>query len=145
MEVEICIFPGPPGGSKCPSDPQLIDRPTENLLFATLVLCICFPSILAEFYSKVTKSCNPWIHSNDNLQVVQEPVTEVFTSFLTKGLTTQKHCWQYTDPKKFCQLGHCEGFSCPVPNLNTPKEPSCYPKNIMLQFQICYYSHLNIS
>ena len=22
--------------SKCPSDPQLIDRPTENLLFATL-------------------------------------------------------------------------------------------------------------
>ena len=38
MEVEICIFPGPPGGSKCPSDLQLIDWPTENLLFATQML-----------------------------------------------------------------------------------------------------------
>ena len=25
-------------------------------------------------------------------KVVQEPVTEVFTPFLTKGLTTKKHC-----------------------------------------------------
>ena len=30
-------FPGPTGASKCPSDPQLIDWPTENLLFATLL------------------------------------------------------------------------------------------------------------
>ena len=38
LEVKICIIPGPPGGLKCPSDLQLIDRPTENLLFATLML-----------------------------------------------------------------------------------------------------------
>ena len=31
-------FPGPTGTSKCPSDPQLIDQPTENLLFATLII-----------------------------------------------------------------------------------------------------------
>ena len=36
MEVEICIIPGPPEGPKCPSDLQLIDQPTENLLFATV-------------------------------------------------------------------------------------------------------------
>ena len=29
---------------------------------------------------------------NDNMEVVQEPVTEVFTPFLTKRLTTLKHC-----------------------------------------------------
>ena len=48
-------------------------------------------------------------------------------------------------PKKFCQLGHCAGLQCSVPNLNTPKGPSSYPKSIMLQFQLCYLSHLNVS
>ena len=38
MEVKICNFSGPAGASKCPSDPQLIDQPTENLLFATLII-----------------------------------------------------------------------------------------------------------
>ena len=42
MEVGICIFPGPPGSSKCPSDLQLIERPTENLLFATLIPFDCY-------------------------------------------------------------------------------------------------------
>ena len=74
--------------------------------------------------------------------IAQEPATEVFTPYLTKGLTIQKHCLQYRDPKK---LAHFAGFQCPVPNLNTPKGPPCYPKSIMLQFQICYQSHLNVS
>ena len=42
MEVGICIFPGPPGSSKCHSDLQLIERPTENLLFATLIPLDCY-------------------------------------------------------------------------------------------------------
>ena len=42
--------------------------------------------------------------------IVQERATEVFTPFLTKGFTTQKQCWQYEDPKKFCHLGHCAGL-----------------------------------
>ena len=42
-------------------------------------------------------------------------------------------------------MGHCAGLQCPVPNLAAPKGPSFYPKRIMLQFQICYHSHLNIS
>ena len=42
MEVGICIFPGPPGSSKCPSNLQLIERPTENLLFATLIPFDCY-------------------------------------------------------------------------------------------------------
>ena len=42
--------------------------------------------------------------------IAQEPATDIFTLFLTKGLTTQKHCWQYTDPKKFGQQGHCAGL-----------------------------------
>ena len=69
-------------------------------------------------------------------KVVQEPVTEVFTPFLTKGLTTKKHCWKNTDTKKFCQLGQCADLQYPVPNLNYPKGPSYYPKDIMLQFQM---------
>ena len=49
-------------------------------------------------------------------------------------------------PKKFCQLGHCAGLQCPVPNLNAPKGPlSYYPKSIMPQFQICYHSQFNVS
>ena len=36
LEVKIGNSPGPTGASKCPSDSQLIDRPTKNLLFATL-------------------------------------------------------------------------------------------------------------
>ena len=36
LEVKICIFPGPTGASKYPSDSQLIDQPSENLLFVTL-------------------------------------------------------------------------------------------------------------
>ena len=59
---------------------------------------------------------------------MQEPATEVFTPFLTKGLTTYKHCWQYAGPKMFCQLGHCAGLYCSVPSLNVPKGPSCYPQ-----------------
>ena len=72
-------------------------------------------------------------------------MTDVFGSFLTKGLTTYKYCLQYADLKKFCQLGHCAGLYCPVASLNDPKGTLCYPKSIMLQFQICYQSHLNVS
>ena len=54
LEVEICIFPGPPWGSKCPSDVQLIDRPTENnLLFATLYIYIyiyIYPSTFSDLF-----------------------------------------------------------------------------------------------
>ena len=38
MGVKICNLPRPTGASKCPSDPQLIDQATENLLFATLTI-----------------------------------------------------------------------------------------------------------
>ena len=37
------------------------------------------------------------------------------------------------------------GSLCPVSSLNAPKWPSCYPKSIMFQFQICYQSHWNVS
>ena len=77
--------------------------------------------------------------------MVQEPAIEVFTPFLTKGLITQKHCWQYADLKKFCQLGHNVGLQCPVPSLNAPKGPSCYRKSIMFQLQICCQSHRDVS
>ena len=33
----MCNFPGPTGASKCPLDSQLIEQPTENLLFATML------------------------------------------------------------------------------------------------------------
>ena len=36
FDVEIFNFPGPTGALKCPPEPQLIDWPTENVLFATL-------------------------------------------------------------------------------------------------------------
>ena len=49
------------------------------------------------------------------------------------------------DQKKFCQLGHCAGLWFPVPSLDAPKGPSCYPKSIMFQFEICYQSHWNVS
>ena len=48
-------------------------------------------------------------------------------------------------PKSVFQLGHCVGLQDPIPSLNAPKGPSYYPKSIMLQFQICYHSHLNDS
>ena len=47
--------------------------------------------------------------------------------------------------KNVCQLGHSAGLQCSFSNLNTPKGPSYYPKSIMLQFQICYHSHVNAS
>ena len=34
----MCNFPGPTGAQKCPSDVQLIDGITENLLFTKLAL-----------------------------------------------------------------------------------------------------------
>ena len=57
----------------------------------------------------------------------------------------QKHGWQYTDPKEFCQLGHCAGLQCPIFNLTAPKIPFHHSKSGMLQFQICYHGHLNVS
>ena len=48
-------------------------------------------------------------------------------------------------PRNVFQLGHCVGLQGPVPSLNAQKGPSYYPKSIMLQFQICYHSHLNDS
>ena len=77
--------------------------------------------------------------------MVQEPATKICTPFLTKDFTTQKHCLEYTDPKMFCRQGHSAGLQCPVPNPNAPKGSSQYPKSIVLQFQTCYHSHLNIS
>ena len=55
LEVEICNFPGSTGALKCPSDPQFIDRPTENLLFATLLFQIFKFLPLAEIRSQ--RSC----------------------------------------------------------------------------------------
>ena len=46
-------------------------------------------------------------------------------------------------PKKVLSSGSLCGPL--VPSLNAPKGPSYYPKSIMLQFQICYHSHLNVS
>ena len=48
-------------------------------------------------------------------------------------------------PKIFLSVGSLCGPLVPVLNLNAPKGPSYYPKSIMLQFQICYHSHLNVS
>ena len=48
-------------------------------------------------------------------------------------------------PKEFCQLGRCAGPSCSVPNINALKGPSYYLQSIMIQFQICYQSHLHVS
>ena len=48
-------------------------------------------------------------------------------------------------PRNVFQLGHCVALQGPVPSLNAQKGSSYYPKSIMLQFQICYHSHLNDS
>ena len=47
--------------------------------------------------------------------------------------------------KNVLSAGSQCGPQCSFSNLNTPKGPSYYPKSIMLQFQICYHSHVNVS
>ena len=48
-------------------------------------------------------------------------------------------------PKKVLLAGSLCGFLVPSPQSKFPKGPSCYPESIMLQFQICYNNHLNVS
>ena len=63
MEVEISNFAGPTGVSKCPPDSQLTDRPTENLLFATLIKgCKVFIKNLLGL-----KKVSPQTKKNDDL------------------------------------------------------------------------------
>ena len=62
--------------------------------------------------------------------VVQE--LEIFTPFLTKGLTTKKHCRQYTDPKSFFCWVTLRAFSAqsliwmPQKDLDITPEVSCF-------------------
>ena len=53
-------FPGPTGASKCPSGPQLIDRPTENILFAILLY------LLSKFFLIGTHINWDSLHANLN-------------------------------------------------------------------------------
>ena len=48
-------------------------------------------------------------------------------------------------PKKVLSAGSLFGPLVPSPSLNAPKRPLYYPKSVMLQIQICYHSHLNVS
>ena len=48
-------------------------------------------------------------------------------------------------PKKFLSAWSLCGPLLPSPQSKCPKRPSCYPKSIMLQFQMCSRSHLNVS
>ena len=77
--------------------------------------------------------------------VVQEPATEVFIPFLTKKFDHLETLLTIHRHKKYLSAGHCASLQCPVARLNAPKGPSNYVKCIMLQFQICYHSHLNAS
>ena len=48
-------------------------------------------------------------------------------------------------PKKILSAGLLCGLLVSSPQSNALKGPSCYPKSIMFQFQICYQSHWNVS
>ena len=69
----------------------------------------------------------------------------VLKIFISRPLANTTPSLHNTDPKEFSQLGHCTGLQSPLANLNAFKGPSYYPQSIMLQFQICYYNHLNDS
>ena len=126
-------------------------KPSTVLVLKNLVFnwsfCDYFYKVLCHIWSLV---CSwPLTARNLNLctvhvyPIVQEPATEIFTPFLTIGLTTYKHCWRYTDSEKLCQLSHCADLVS-TPQSKCPRGPSYYPKAILFHFQIRHHSLLNV-
>ena len=82
-------------------------------------------------------------NGNRHSLLVQEPATEVFTPFFNKRFDHLELLLTICRSKK--SFVSWVTVQCPVSSLNASKGPSCYPKSIMFQFQICYQSHWNIS
>ena len=80
---------------------EKIPKTLENTQDLKMIDILIYPTKLQDFEEKI--------------DIVQEPATEVFTPFLTNGLTTYKHYWQCTDPKRFVSWVTVRAFRAQSP------------------------------
>ena len=70
---------------------------------------------------------------SNNLIIVQEPATEVFTPFLTKRLPLRNIADNMQTQKGFVSWVNVRAFSAQSQSKCPKKRPSCYPRKVLGQ------------